>query len=433
MRRPWIENPKSRQALKERNTRSDISHFQCSIQNLFWLTRGDALRSAQRLPLAILFRAFGAALFRAFGVALFRALGAALFASLARPYFAPWARPYSRLWRGRTNTLQLYYHSPLLDLPILRVYRCRRFIPTCLPLNQRIRSKGKAMQAQSELDRRSEYVLATGDAAVNRLRIFHNVYGPGARKLLHRAGIKPGMSVVDLGCGTGMVTKLLAELVGPTGEVIGVDYSAAQVEQARALLPSELSNVRFIQASATDTGLPREAFDLVYCRFLLIHLTDPEAALREMRELLKPDGILACEDGDLSSADSEPPSRLREFSNLFGALGPKWGVDYTLGRRLFHLVQAANFSQVEIMINQPVFAAGENKRLLELSVAEAGPSFVAAGLVTQEQLAETVAEMRRLGDDRTVLAIFPRMSQVWARKTFAGSDLDLYLSDIDRR
>src|SRR5690242_4183708 len=76
MRRPWVQNPKSRQALKERNTRSDISHFQCSIQNLFWLTRGDALRSAQRLPLAILFRAFGAALFRAFGAALFRAFGA---------------------------------------------------------------------------------------------------------------------------------------------------------------------------------------------------------------------------------------------------------------------------------------------------------------------------------------------------------------------
>lgn len=68
-------------------------------------------------------------------------------------------------------------------------------------------------------------------------------------------------------------------------------------------------------------------------------------------------------------------------------------------------------------MNQPVFAHGENKRLMELSVAEAGPSFVAAGLITKEQLDETVAEMRRLGEDPTVLAILPRMSQVWARKT----------------
>ena len=149
-------------------------------------------------------------------------------------------------------------------------------------------------------------MLATGNAAANRLRILHDVYGPGARELLIRAGIQKGMRVVDLGCGTGMVTQLMAELVGPTGEVIGVDYSAEQVEQARTILPADLANVRFIQASATDTGLTREAFDLVYCRFLLIHLTQPEAALREMRELLKPNGIIACEDGDLTSAGSEP-------------------------------------------------------------------------------------------------------------------------------
>ena len=280
------------------------------------------------------------------------------------------------------------------------------------------------MQAQSKLNARGDYVLATGNAAANRLRILHNVYGPGARELLLRAGIQRGMSVVDLGCGVGMTTQLLAELVGPTGEVVGVDYSAAQVEQARALLPTGLSNVRVIEASATDTGLRREAFDVVYCRFLLIHLQDPESALREMHGLLKPEGIMAIEDGDLTSASSEPRSKLEEFSNLFGALGPKWGVDYTLGRRLFHLVLNAKFSQVEISFNQPVFAKGENKRLLELSVAEAGPAFVSAGLVSQEQLKETVAEMSRLGDDETVLAVMPRMSQVWARKPPRWSELD---------
>src|SRR5215213_665096 len=280
------------------------------------------------------------------------------------------------------------------------------------------------MQAQSKLNTRGDYVLATGNAAANRLRILHNVYGPGARKLLLRAGIQRGMSVVDLGCGVGMTTQLLAELVGPTGEIVGVDYSAAQIEQARALLPPELTNVRFVEASAIDTGLHREAFDVVYSRFLLIHLQDPELALREMHRLLKPEGIMAIEDGDLTSASSEPRSKLEEFSNLFGALGPKWGVDYTLGRRLFHLVLNAKFSQVGITFNQPVFSRGENKRLLELSVAEAGPSFVSAGLLSREQLTETVAEMRRLGGGDTVLAVMPRMSQVWARKSPRWSELD---------
>jgi len=265
-------------------------------------------------------------------------------------------------------------------------------------------------------DIKGEYVLATGDAAANRLRILHQVYGPGSRSLLERAGIQPGMRVADLGCGVGMMTRLLAELVGPSGTVVGVDLSAAQIEQARAMLPAALANVTFIEASATNTGLPKESFDLVYSRFLLIHLMEPEVALREMHDLLKPNGILVCEDGDLTSADSDPASKLRAFSHLFGGLGPKRGVDYTLGRRLFRLVLAANFSQPEITLNQPAFTQSENKRLLELSVAEAGPAFVAAGLITSEELADTLLEMRRLAEDETVLAIMPRMSQVWARR-----------------
>lgn len=263
---------------------------------------------------------------------------------------------------------------------------------------------------------KGEYVLATGDAAANRLRILHTIYGPGALPLLLRAGIKRGMRVADLGCGVGMVTQLLAELVGPTGEVVGVDFSAAQIEQARALLPSHLSNVKFVQASATDTGLARESFDLVYSRFLLIHLTNPELALHEMHQLLKRNGILVCEDGDLTSAGSEPQSKLQAFAKLFGGLGPKWGVDYTLGRRLFRMVLDADFSDADISFNQPVFAKGEQKRLLELSVAEAAPAFVAAGLITNEELDQTLNEMQRLAADETVLALMPRMSQVWARK-----------------
>jgi SAM-dependent methyltransferase len=157
-------------------------------------------------------------------------------------------------------------------------------------------------------------------------------------------------------------------------------------------------------------------FDLVYCRFLLLHLPEPERALREMGALLKPNGILVCEDGDLTSAGSEPPSALDAFADLWGWLGPARGVDYTLGRRLFQMVQAAGFPAPEIAFNQPVLARGENKRFLELSVAEAGPAFVQAGLITAQELKSTLAEMRRLSADETVVAVMPRMAQVWARK-----------------
>ena len=263
------------------------------------------------------------------------------------------------------------------------------------------------------------YVLATGEAADYRLRLLHGLYGPGTRRVLLDAGIQRGMRVADLGCGIGMVTGLLSELVGPSGHAIGVDVSRAQLAEAHAHLNGRGANTSFVEASAMDTGLPRESFDLVYCRFLLIHLPDPSRALREMRALLKPKGILVCEDGDLTSSGSEPPSALGAFADLWGRLGPKRGVDYTLGRRLYHMVAAAGFQVPQITFNQPVVARGENKRLLELSVAEAGPAFVEAGLITAGELDRTLAEMRRLTSDANVLAVMPRMAQVWAQK--AGS------------
>jgi len=205
------------------------------------------------------------------------------------------------------------------------------------------------------------YALATGEAAAYRLRILHSLYGQGTRRVLLESGLRRGMCVADVGCGIGMVTALLAEFVGPGGHVVGIDSSGAQLAQARERLNARGMNTSFVEASATDTGLPRGSFDLVYCRFLLLHLPEPERALREMRTLLKPDGILVCEDGDLTSAGSEPPSALGAFADLFGRLGPARGLDYALGRRLFHMVLAAGFPEPEITFNQPVMARGESK------------------------------------------------------------------------
>jgi SAM-dependent methyltransferase len=260
------------------------------------------------------------------------------------------------------------------------------------------------------------YALATGEPAAHRLNILHALYGPGTRRVLLGAGIRPGMRAADLGCGVGTVTALLAELVGPHGEVVGVDASAAQLAQARQRLGPAAASVRFVEASATATGLPPGSFDLVYCRFLLIHLPEPERALAEMYALLRPGGLLVCEDGDLTSAGSEPPSALGAFSDLWGRLGPRRGVDYTLGRRLFQMAQAAGFPEPEVTFNQPAVARGEAKRFLEPSVAEAGPAFIDAGLITAAELERTLVEMRRLSADGAVLAVMPRMAQVWARK-----------------
>jgi SAM-dependent methyltransferase len=262
-----------------------------------------------------------------------------------------------------------------------------------------------------------EYSLATGEAAVRRLSALHRIYSPTGRRILLHAGLKPGMNVADFGCGVGATTRTLAEMVGPAGAVTGIDMSEAQLEQGRKLCRTAgLTNVIFAQASATSTNLPRNSFDLVYSRFLLLHLVDPAAGLREMFEVLKPGGLLVVEDGDLTSAGSSPASSLHWFANLFGRLGPTRGLDYALSNRLYALVQAAGFPDPDIEIHQPAVARGEDRFLLKWSVEEAAPAFIAAGLVTTDEVNTILAEMDRDTRNLEILALMPRMSLVWARK-----------------
>src|SRR5215813_5193497 len=100
----------------------------------------------------------------------------------------------------------------------------KRRLPRAVPSKQPSRNGVKG-----------EYVLATGGAATQRLQVLHSLYAPGTCRVLLQAGVRPGMRVADLGCGVGMVTMLLRELVGPSGHVVGVDASDEQLAQAREL------------------------------------------------------------------------------------------------------------------------------------------------------------------------------------------------------
>ncbi len=262
-----------------------------------------------------------------------------------------------------------------------------------------------------------QYALATGANAVGRLNVLHSIYSPMGRQVLLEAGLSEGMHAADFGCGSGTMTRLLAAEVGPSGSVTGIDVHAAQLEQARVLCEEEdLTNTRFVHADACDTRLPQNTFDLVYCRFLLLHLPSPEACLKEMWRVLKPGGILVAEDGDLASATSVPQTALEAFADLWSRLGPVRGLDYSLANRLWHMVADAGFTDIGLRVHQPADRAGASALLLKWSVAEAAPAFIEAGLITPEEMKRTLAGMQAAATDPKVLALSPRMSLVWGRK-----------------
>jgi SAM-dependent methyltransferase len=254
------------------------------------------------------------------------------------------------------------------------------------------------------------YSLATGSAAVRRLTALHDVYSPSGRRVLLQSGLKQGMTVADFGCGVGMTTLMLAELAGPSGTVTGIDISSAQLNEARNICAAKgLHNVTFHEAGACESGLSRNSFDLAYCRFLLLHLPNPAACLREMLGILKPGGILVIEDGDLTSATSHPPGATNAFADLFGRLGPTRGLDYSMAKDLYALFKAAGCKNITIEIHQPAITAGINRHLMKWSVEEAADSFVSAGLISAEDLARTLVDMQQQVDDPNVLLLGPKM------------------------
>lgn len=119
------------------------------------------------------------------------------------------------------------------------------------------------------------------------------MFAPWAPTLIELAGVRPGERVLDVACGTGLVTRLAAARVGGAGRVAGLDINPAMLAVARALPAVEGAAIEWLEASALKMPLPDAAFDVVLCQHGLQQFSDKAAALREMRRVLVGGGRLA--------------------------------------------------------------------------------------------------------------------------------------------
>jgi 2-polyprenyl-3-methyl-5-hydroxy-6-metoxy-1,4-benzoquinol methylase len=273
------------------------------------------------------------------------------------------------------------------------------------------------MQAARAMTEHSEhYILATGGKDVKRLRLLHEVYGPGTEALLHRVGLRDGQRVVEVGCGSGNIACWVAQQIAPGGSVMAIDIAPDQIEQARQQAQSRnLRNIEFHVADAYSPRLPEGSFDLVYCRLVLSHLTQPAAALAAMRRLARPGGLVVCEEIDLGCWLCDPPAAaMTRFFALNAALGERRGENFCLGASLHRLFHEVGFARPEVGANFALALRGEQKRLLGMTFAEFAPELVSEALASQEEVDRVAADLITLADDETTLFGFPLLAQVWA-------------------
>lgn len=116
---------------------------------------------------------------------------------------------------------------------------------------------------------------------------------PYTERLFREAGIGPGQRVLDLGSGVGDVSMLLARIVGPSGEVVGIERDASSIARANARIgEAGLRNITFTQADVNHI-VSDQPFDAAVGRFILMFLPDPASVLRSLTQLVRPGGSVA--------------------------------------------------------------------------------------------------------------------------------------------
>jgi 2-polyprenyl-3-methyl-5-hydroxy-6-metoxy-1,4-benzoquinol methylase len=210
--------------------------------------------------------------------------------------------------------------------------------------------------------------------------------------------LKPGMSLLDVGCGPGTITADLAALVAP-GPVTAVDRFGDVLNVASAEVQKRgLSNVTFAATDVHQLDFGDDAFDIVHAHQVLQHVVDPVRALQEMRRVCSPDGIVAARDADYAGFIWYPRlPALDLWLELYSKAARANGGEPDAGRQLLSWAQAAGFGQIKPSASVWCYATPPTRqwwggmwadRILHSGV---GRDLLARGMATPADLEEIAA------------------------------------------
>jgi len=216
--------------------------------------------------------------------------------------------------------------------------------------------------------------------------------------------LRPGLDVLDVGCGPGTITVDIAARVAP-GRVVGLDVSPAPLGEARELAASSGVQVTFAVGDVYALDVPDDSFDVVHAHQVLQHLTDPVAALRELARVCRPGGLIAVRDVDYATFTWFPADPgLDRWLALYYAVARRNDAEPDAGRRLLAWAHAAGLRDLTATASAWCYATPAERewwgdswagRATSSSFAEQA---VAYGLASPGELDEIADAWRRWRD-----------------------------------
>ena len=249
----------------------------------------------------------------------------------------------------------------------------------------------------------SAYVLGHSPRELERLRRQARLVNPITRQYLIEAGISSGMHVLDVGSGAGDVAFLAAELVGPSGHVVGVDQSFDALDLARSRAKEQLlANVTFRQSELSAMAFDHQ-FDAAIGRYVLCFQPDPAALLRKISGLVRPGGIVLFHEPDRKQMRSYPPTpTFDKMSEWIDETFGRTGMDVRMGIKLYSTFVAAGLAGPTMRLHAAIGGA----QALEEVHFEADVAITLAAAMERTG----VATAEELGADSLVERIIQEMS-----------------------
>jgi len=275
----------------------------------------------------------------------------------------------------------------------------------------------------------TDYVFGRSRTEYDRLIEQAELFRPLTQRMLLAAGIKRAMHVLDVGCGVGDVSFLVAALVGPEGSVVGVDLDAEVLKLAEQRRAAQgLINVEFRQSDVRSVDAAR-LFDAAVGRFILCFMKDPTEALRQIAERVRPGGIVAFHEPDLrltiAPAVNQPV--LARLQDLCVRTGECTGGRQDLGLELYMRMLDAGLDPDPSPLVEIAGRMGQGEvayRRWELFARSGLPKIVEYGLATEKDVLDLLEQLRdELVPARGFIPLSWLMIAQWARKPEVASTL----------